>query len=448
MYKERPPALVSKNWCGEGLFVTIETMLDSPLHRSLAIHKGLVEVSALINGISDHEALLREVLDVARRVIGAEAASIFIEEESSGQLRLEMDARGIKGVEKPGIVIPRGVGIAGWVYEKGAPQLVPDAYADKRFFKEADKKTGFKTRSILCAPLIAGGKTIGVLQLLNPLGKDTFDQVELEGLVANANLAATAIWKLRALDRERERERLERDLAVASEIQSELLERAIPDILNAVTFAAYNVPAAWVGGDFYGVFARDDGGTDFVIGDVSGKGMPAALLMAQILSAMPFVFQASSDPAAAMEMLNRTFCAGMVRGMFFTAISGRMMPGQRKVVLASAGHPSPLLVRNQGEAEELRVPMGLPVGVMPVSAYQNFTFALGEDERFVIYTDGLAESRCQFDGRMFQDILVTEASGPPASCKGILQRLVDAELRHRGAHPARDDLTMMVGAFE
>lgn len=423
-------------------------MSDRSLLRSLEIHKGLVEVSALINGITDHEALLREVLDVARRVIGAEAASIFLLEEESGDLRLEMDARGGGGVERPGIVVPRGAGIAGWVFENGVAQLIPDAYADERFFKEADMATGFRTRSILCAPLIAGGGTIGVLQVLNPTGKVTFDAVELEGLVAHANLAATAIGKLQALERERERERFQRDLAVASEIQAELLARAIPQTLNGVVFAAHNVPAAWVGGDFYGVFPREDGAVDFVIGDVSGKGMPAALLMAQTLSALPFVFGGAEGPAEALGTLNRAFSAGMVRGMFITVLAGRMVPSKREVTFSSAGHPAPLVADADGVAKEFAVPVGLPVGIMPQAEYFQHSVQLEMGGRAVLFTDGLAESRSEVDGGHFQEKLAGVISGPPAACGEILRRLVDAEKRHRGEQPPRDDLTVLVGAFE
>lgn len=423
-------------------------MSESALQRSLEIHKGLVEVSALINGITHREALLREVLDVARRVIGAEAASIFLLEEESGDLRLEMDARGGGAVERPGIVVPRGAGIAGRVFEKGVAELIPDAYADARFFKEADKATGFRTRSILCAPLIAGGETIGVLQVLNPAAKEAFDAVELEGLVAHANLAATAIGKLQALERERERERFQRDLAVAAEIQGELLARAIPQTLHGVVFAAHNVPAAWVGGDFYGVFPRGDGEVDFVIGDVSGKGMPAALLMAQTLSALPFVFQSADGPAEALGMLNRTFSEGMVRGMFMTVLAGRMVPQRREVLLSSAGHPAPVVVDAPGVASEFGIPVGLPVGITPQVDYAQGAVRLKAGARVLLFTDGLAESRAAADGCHFQDRMLSEISGPPDTCAGILRRVVEAEGRHRGAHPPRDDLTVLVGAFE
>jgi sigma-B regulation protein RsbU (phosphoserine phosphatase) len=423
-------------------------MPENDLHRSLEIHKGLVEVSALINGITNREALLREVLDVARRVIAAEAASIFLLEEESGNLRLEMDARGGGWVERPGIVVPRGAGIAGWVFETGKAQLIPDAYAEARFFKEADKVTGFRTRSILCAPLIAGGRTIGVLQVLNPAAKGAFDAVELEGLVAHANLAATAIGKLQALERERERERLERDLAVAAEIQSELLARAIPQTLSGVVFAAHNVPAAWVGGDFYGVFPRGDGDVDFVIGDVSGKGMPAALLMAQTLSALPFVFQAAGGPAEALGMLNRTFSEGMVRGMFITVLAGRMRPSRREVMLASAGHPAPVVVDAIGVAGEFGIPVGLPVGITPQVDYPNSAVRLDVGGRVVCFTDGLAESRAAASGCHFQDRMLSEISGPPDTCVGMMRRVVEAEGRHRGGMALRDDLTVLVGAFE
>jgi sigma-B regulation protein RsbU (phosphoserine phosphatase) len=143
------------------------------LQHQLDLYKGLVEVSALINGITESNELLAAVLDVARRVMNAEAASLFLV-NADGALELVVAAT---NAEFPAqrIVVPRGKGIAGWVLENGRALLVPDAYADPRFYREADKQTGFRTRSILCVPLLRTGREIGVLQVLNPIGREAFD---------------------------------------------------------------------------------------------------------------------------------------------------------------------------------------------------------------------------------------------------------------------------------
>ncbi|MFZ0709431.1 MAG: GAF domain-containing protein, partial [Terrimicrobiaceae bacterium] len=188
------------------------------LRKSLTIYKGLVEVSGLINSITDYDELLRAILDVARRVILAEAASLFFVDKETGTLELAITSFAEGQFNEPRISVPRGRGIVGWVVTHAESLLIPNAYADDRFYKEADLQTGFRTRSILCAPLKHNGEVIGVLQILNPRDKESFDEQELEGFTAYANLIATAIEKLRALERMRAQERVERDLAIASDI--------------------------------------------------------------------------------------------------------------------------------------------------------------------------------------------------------------------------------------
>src|ERR1700712_5049835 len=123
------------------------------LEHQLQLYKGLVEVSALINGITESEPLLPAILDVARRVLHAEAASLLLVNKDE-ELELAAARGGLSSTLAPRIVVPRGKGIAGWVLEHGEPVLVPDAYDDPRFFREVDKQSGYRTRSMICVPLL------------------------------------------------------------------------------------------------------------------------------------------------------------------------------------------------------------------------------------------------------------------------------------------------------
>ena len=423
-------------------------MSDESLRKSLQIYKGLVEVSGLINSITDYRELLRAILDVARRVIRAEAASLFLVDPETGGLELSIATRGETGYVEPKVSVPRGKGIAGWVFEHDEPLLIPDAYQDERFFKEADRITGFVTRSILCAPLKSESRLLGVLQVLNPREKPSFEAEDFEGFCAYANLTATAIEKLRTIDKIRAQERVERDLAIAAEIQSGLLSHAIPREIPGAQFSAHNTPAANVGGDFYGVFVRSPDEICFAIGDVSGKGISAALLMAQTLSAMHFVLAATAGPSRALSRLNETLFANIIRGMFVTAIIGRMIPASRRVEIASAGHCLPLLVKADGSASKIEAPTALPLGILSKVAYRHGSLVLEPGDRIIVYTDGLSESRKEGGDSQFDECLLEHASGPAADTNALLNRIVKAELRHRGAGPQLDDLTVLVGGFE
>lgn len=418
------------------------------LEKSLEIYKGLVEVSCLINSITDYKTLLRAVLNVAQRVVRAEAASLFMLEEDTRDLRLAIATRSDGGFDEPGITVPKGKGIVGWVMERNEPLLIADAYQDVRFYSEADKKTGFITRSILCAPLRVEGKILGVLQVLNPLDKPAFEELDLEGFIAYANLTATAIEKLRGLDLQRERERVQRDLAIAADIQSELLIGAIPEGLRGARFTARSSPATEVGGDFYGVFSQTEDAIDFVVGDVSGKGIPAALLMARTLSALPFVFSGTDGPASALHEWNNKFQPAMIRGMFITAIAGRLIPSKRLLRLANAGHCQPLLVTASGDAREITMPSNLPIGIAPGIDYEETRLTLDHGDRFVLFTDGLSECRAKESDPMFESELLRVATGRHNDAGELMQRILDAAAQHLSGEAARDDLSILVGGFE
>ncbi len=418
------------------------------LRKSLHIYKGLVEVSGLINSITDFNDLLRAILDVARRVIQAEAASLFFVNEQTGHLDLAIASFAEGEFQNPQISVPPGRGIVGWVLEHGESLLIPDAYADSRFYQEADRRSGFHTRSILCAPLKRDGIVTGVLQVLNPRGRAAFDTQELEGFTAYANLTATAIEKLRTLEKARAQERVERDLAIASDIQRELLAHALPSDLSGAAFAAHNEAASNVGGDFYNVCTRDKDRICFAIGDVSGKGIPASLLMAQMLSAMQFVFSATTGPADALSRLNSSLCDRIIRGMFVTALVGRIDKKEGCLELASAGHCRPVLLRADGSATEIATEPALPLGILPEVPYRQTRLDLHKGDWLVCYTDGLSESRNPQSKDFFEEQILSTLHGTHfSSPRQIIDTLLAAELSHRGSGPQHDDLTIMAGGL-
>ncbi len=417
------------------------------LRTSLQLYKGLVEVSGLITSITDYHELLRAVLDVARRVIRAEAASLFLVNSKTGDLELSLATAGESRFVEPKISVPSGRGIAGWVFASGEPLLIPDAYADERFYKDADRKTGFVTRSILCAPLKNDGVVGGVLQVLNPREKAQFEPEDLDAFCAYADLTAAALAKLRNLEQARARERTDRDIAIAAEIQRELLSQAVPEEVPCFRFAAHNTPAANVGGDFYCVAPRGDGEVFFAIADVSGKGISASLLMAQTLSALEFVFRTAETPADVLATLNASLQERIIRGMFVTMLVGRLIRPTGEAELASAGHCHPLRLDRDGTASRIELPGALPLGILPDVQYENRRVPVLPGDLLVAFTDGLSESRKEDGEMMFDDVLPAAASGPARGPDEVVQRLVSAEAVHRGRGVQLDDLTVLVGGF-
>ena len=420
-----------------------------PAEELLALYRGLVEVSTLINAITDFNELLTEIMDVARRVMRAEGSTLFLLDEPSGELRLVI-ARSADGeVISAHQAVPRQGSVAGWVFEHGESALIPDAYADSRFYPGVDLKTGYRTRAILCVPLCRRGKPIGVLQVLNPLGDDrpSFDAADQDALESFANLAATAIEKLRFLEDQRRRARFEQEMHIATEIQKNFLPAELPSRPD-LAFAAQYRPALDVGGDFYDVYEVGPDELYFVIGDVAGKGVPAALLMAQSLSILRLILSPGISPADVLSRWNENLCRRSLRGLFVTALVGRIVPSLRQVETASAGHCTPWIVRG-GAVDELDVASGPPMAILPSAKYTSNTLSLAPGEWLTAYTDGLTDSR----GSSGEDTLLGTKGARRllekefASPQYVVATLSHGEASHRGDFPPQDDLTLLAFGF-
>lgn len=418
------------------------------LERQLKVYKGLVEVSALINAITDSKELLPAILEVARRVMEVEASSLFLV-NPQGELELTTASGGASQASLPvqRIIVPRGRGISGWVLEHKQSLLVPDAYADPRFFKETDKQTGFRTRSILCVPLLRGTKEIGVLQVLNPLGRDSFDESDLEVIEAYGTLAATAIDKLRTIERQHAQERIRQEFAFAQEIQNSFLPQSLPQHAHA-SFAAMYRPALNVGGDFYDVIEPGPDEIYFVVGDVSGKGTPAALLMAQALSILRLIVKPGISPIAAVARWNAMLTGHTIRGMFITALLGRVDVATRQVELCSAGHCHPFRVSSAGEVREIKIAGSPPLGLLPEIPARSNTITLAPNEYFVAYTDGLTESFDPSDELLDRSGVTRLLSRPFHSATDVVDTLNRGELAHRQNGDPSDDLTLLVFSLQ
>jgi sigma-B regulation protein RsbU (phosphoserine phosphatase) len=410
------------------------------LQRTLALYKGLVEVSTLISGITEFDALLPAILDVAKRVFDAEASSLILVNDN-GDLELVIARTPGGELESAHVVVPRGSGIAGWVVENRSSLLVPDAYADPRFYPGVDKLTGFRTRSILCVPLIRNDAVTGAIQVINPAGRDAWTGDDIAPLEAYAALVAAAIEKVRALEQQRKTERIDRELALAHEIQESFLpkRRAVPSGLRLATLYR---PARNIGGDFFD-FIETPEGCLFVIGDVSGKGIPAALLMARAVSAFRFSARADQRCSELLAHWNTAMSECTIRGMFVTALLGRVTFGTRRVELACAGHLPPLLIFEKAGAGDVAMHPGPPLGILRHATYPQAALDLPPGAQLVLYTDGLTESFDADDRELGRDgaaALLKSGCGSPEEIVAALER---GEAAHRGEREPHDDLTIL-----
>jgi sigma-B regulation protein RsbU (phosphoserine phosphatase) len=274
------------------------------------------------------------------------------------------------------------------------------------------------------------------------LDKPAFDHLDLEAFQAYGNLVATAIRKLYLIEHERERRQLEKDLALATEIQHSFLPDVLPST-ELLSLAAHYRPARDIAGDFYDVFERNPGEFYFVVGDVSGKGIAAALLMAQALSMLRLIVHPGVSPGAALARWNGRLCGRTIRGMFITAILGRIRPEQGLIEFAVAGHTAPLLRQASLQIETPLIDAAPPLGILSDLEFPVNQINLLPGGQAVFYTDGLVESFNAAREPFSLDRVKALLAQPYQGAAEIVQALTAEEATHRGDVPPHDDLTIL-----
>jgi serine phosphatase RsbU (regulator of sigma subunit)/pSer/pThr/pTyr-binding forkhead associated (FHA) protein len=303
-----------------------------------------------------------------------------------------------------------------------------------------------KIRSVMCAPLLTpDGQALGILQL-DTSNRKQFSQEDLDLLVAVANHAAIFIQNAAMHESTMERERLDRDLRLAEQVQKRFLPQSTPKLSGFEFFAHYN-PAYEVGGDFYDFVPLPPNRIAVALGDVSGKGIAAALMMAKFSGDARYCILTETAPAPAVDALNELLCAAGIEERFITLCLCVLDATKQELTICSAGHPPILLKRADGQVEEVgEDSAGFPLGIVPMATYQQVSVNLRPGDVIVVYSDGVTDARSMneelFESKENRRLLkrVTEAKGTPADIgKAILQEIREFSAGHKQA----DDITLV-----
>jgi serine phosphatase RsbU (regulator of sigma subunit)/anti-sigma regulatory factor (Ser/Thr protein kinase) len=296
----------------------------------------------------------------------------------------------------------------------------------------------------LAVPLVSQGELIGVLNLGPRLSEQDYSSDDRKLL---DNLAAQAAPALRVgqLVREQEaeaatRQRIEQELEVARLIQQNFLPRELPDLVGWQV-AAYYRPAREVGGDFYDVIPLADGRVAFVVGDVTDKGVPAALVMAATRSVLRASVQRLIEPGAVLERVNDHLCPDMPAKMFVTCLYAVLDPHTGRFRFANAGHDLPY-VKTAGGVVELRA-RGMPLGLMPGMAYEESEAVLEPGDCVLLHSDGIAEAHDP-EREMFGFPRLKQTMAASAGGQELIDRVITELERFTGPDAVQeDDITMV-----
>jgi sigma-B regulation protein RsbU (phosphoserine phosphatase) len=392
---------------------------------------------------------LTRIISQIREVMDAERATLFLFDAERNELWSKVLLE--TGIGE--IRLALGEGIAGSVMASGENVRIDDVSKDPRFQTKFDRASGFVTRSMLCQPLVNGDHRIGVVQVLNKRGGPFTDRDEslLEALDSQAAIAienSQLVHALRASQAAEavllaESERRASELRIAQSIQNGLLPKSLP---TSPEFRAHAMiePAREVGGDLYDLFFLDENRLAMTVGDVSGKGIPAALFMAvtrTLLRALAFQIP---EPAELLAELNNRLSEDNPSNMFVTLFYGVLDLRTGALVFASGGHNPPLLVDREGRAGTLPRVKGVALGVFAGVPYQEEAASIGADDHLLLFTDGLTEAM-NAAGDLYGDdrALATVAKLARLEPKELIAELRKDVAEHvAGAEPS-DDLTLL-----
>lgn len=407
------------------------------------ISNAILQYGSQIAQEKDADTLLALHADMARDLLDAERCSIWLVDAKAGQLWTKV----AHGVEQ--LRIPLDHGLVGASVRDGLPVMVNDASSDERFSKVIDSQVGYRTCSVLVVPMRTGdGIIIGAIQALNKPGGFETDDPALLGLVAA--YAATNIEAQALRKRHEEALLLRHELEIAREVQRQLLPKDVPRI-SGLDGAAFFRPASFVGGDYYDFIALERGRLAFSLGDVSGKGIAAAVMMASIQAVLRSQLRLIDSPAKLLDQFNNTLVSMSTPERYSTLICGQVDVPNKRLTYVNAGHVYPLLVRPNGSASKVIALRegGIPIGLFEDIQYSEATCALAAGDAIVCYSDGVSEAVNELSEMWENDELRTLLRQSNSwSARQIIEAMVAAVDRHVGNAPQADDITIVVLRIE
>jgi serine phosphatase RsbU (regulator of sigma subunit) len=420
--------------------VTTLTASSQAIGQSVVVNRGGEKTSAMQALIQAGRVLLENrplsdlfplILDLAVQAVGAQRGAL---------MSLEGDTLTLRAHKGEGFRISSHV--RDKVIKEKASILVRDAQLDANF-KDRMSIVEQKVHTMMAAPLQTEERIMGLLYVDSPFVLREFTKDDLSLLTVMANTAAIRIENARLAEIEEADRRIQRDLSQAAEIQRGSLPARPPRVAGA-DVAGFNAPCRTVGGDYYDYFVYSDGRAGLALGDVSGKGMPASLMMMALHARVQVLAEDPTDLAAFMTRLNKATCVNCPSNRFITFFFCVLDGAGGELAYANAGHNPPVLMRASGEAEMIEG--GGPVlGLLPMAPYRQLRTRLDTGDILALYSDGVTEANNIADEEFGEERLIeTLRQNRTEPAETILQAVRTALAAFTAGAPQADDITLVI----
>lgn len=320
--------------------------------------------------------------------------------------------------------------------------LSSDAMGDDRF-KGGASIVNFQIRSMMCVPLIAQDEILGILHVDTIRQAEHFTNDDLNLLATIANQAALSIANARMHTRLLHQQRMDQDLQFATRIQQSFLPQHAP-VIEGFTFKNWYKAAQAVGGDFYDFIRLDKNRLGIVIGDVAGKGVPAALMMAKLSSDVRYYALTEPEPKTLLARLNDKLAEGQTEDIFVTLLYLTLIVDQKKMVICNAGHLPPVVRKGPSrQVKKVEGAVNYPLGVLPGATFEQEEYQLDSGDAVAIFTDGVIEAMDKDKNQYgFQRLEAAMAANLP-DAGSLGQNVLEDVRRFVGNTPQSDDLTLV-----
>jgi len=395
----------------------------------------LNEIARELTSILNLDELLGRIAELVRRLIDYQMFSILLLDSSGEKLQHRFSLRFNENIHlKP--EIPIGRGLVGAAAESKQAVLVPDVSKDPRYIQANPE-----TRSELVVPLIYKSKVVGVLDMEHTR-RGFFTEEHQRTMTTLAAQIAIAIENARLYEEiERQERRLERDLALARELQGRLLPQTNPTLAH-LDVAAKFVPARTIGGDLYDFIPYSMSRLGIVIGDVSGKGAPAAIYAALVSGIIRSHAPIEPAPSEMLSAVNLSLAERRIEAQFVSIIYAVWDDAHRTLTVSNSGLPRPIYVHN-GKNEVVEA-TGLPLGLFDEAEYDEFEFKMKPGDMFVFFSDGILDARNRkgdLFGRGRVEAIIASCAEKSASC--VVDSLFKAVAEHSAGVETFDDQTVV-----
>ena len=395
----------------------------------------LNEIARELTSILNLDELFGRIAELVRRLIDYQMFSILLLDAAGEMLQHRFSLRFNENILLKH-EIPLGRGLVGYAAQNKEAVLVPDVAKDPRYVQANPE-----TRSELAVPLIYKGKVVGVLDLEHTR-RGFFTEEHQRTMTTLAAQIAIAIENARLYEEiERQERRLERDLSLARELQGRLLPQTSPHLAH-LDVAAKFVPARTIGGDLYDFIPYSMSRLGIVIGDVSGKGAPAAIYAALVSGIIRSHAPIEPAPGEMLSAVNLSLAERRIEAQFVSIIYAVWDDAHRTLTVSNSGLPRPIYM-HCGKPEVIEA-TGLPLGLFDEAEYDEFEFRMKPGDMFVLFSDGILDARNrkgELFGRRRVEQIVAECSGKSAA--SVVDSLFKAVAEHSAGVETFDDQTVV-----